>query len=110
MDFALCKTCGERHRVTPRGCPKFRNKTVEAKSSRSGPKKTGLVPLQSAHPGSGLDSPKESAGVASGLREAKPKGRPLEKDRPMSLAQTRPWVSLGMSRRTYYRRKAEGKL
>lgn len=46
--------------------------------------------------------------VKGGLtRRAKPKGRPLEKDRSGSLEATRPWEAEGMSRRTWFRRKGK---
>lgn len=48
-------------------------------------------------------------GVVPGPRETK-RGRPLDADRASSLAVTQPWKALRMSERTWYRRKAEGKL
>src|SRR5258706_1769539 len=45
-----------------------------------------------------------TAGIASGPRKVKT-GRPLEKDRPSSMAQLKPWIAEGMSRRTSYRRR-----
>ena len=47
-----------------------------------------------------------SAGVASGPREAK-RGRPLDVDKAKTLTAIKPWVAAGMSRRTWYRRRAE---
>lgn len=38
------------------------------------------------------------------------RGRPLAKDKAKTLAATEPWADLGMSRRTYFRRKAEGSI
>lgn len=40
-------------------------------------------------------------------REVAPQGRPLAKDADKALAQTKPWIAAGMSRRTWFRRRAE---
>lgn len=48
------------------------------------------------------------AGVASCPRGTK-RGRPLAKDKHKTLAALRPWEKEGMSRRTWYRRRREGK-
>lgn len=37
-------------------------------------------------------------------------GRPRIEDRDKTLAATKPWLSLGMSRRTWFDRKAKGEL
>ena len=48
------------------------------------------------------------AGVASGPREAnRRRGRPLLENVGVTLASTKPWEALGMSRRTWYRRQQE---
>lgn len=49
---------------------------------------------------------RRGAGVATSPREAK-RGRPLAKDAAKTLAATKPWEALGMSRRTWYRRQKE---
>ena len=36
-------------------------------------------------------------------------GRPLDKDRHLSLSATQPWIAEGMSERTWYRRQKEAK-
>lgn len=46
------------------------------------------------------------AGVASGPRKFK---RPRLEDRDKTITANAPWKALGMSRRTWYRRRAEGK-
>lgn len=46
--------------------------------------------------------------VASSPPESiRKRGRPLAKDAAKALEQTRPWEAVGMSRRTWYRRKAK---
>lgn len=49
------------------------------------------------------------AGIKPGPSEANSKrgGRPLAKDADKALERTRPWEAEGISRRTWYRRKAE---
>ncbi len=37
-------------------------------------------------------------------------GRPLDSQKHLTLAATKPWVAEGMSRRTWYRRQAEGRI
>ena len=52
--------------------------------------------------------PGRQDGVASGPREAGPKvGRPRIEDQDKTLAATKPWLALGMSRATWYNRQAE---
>jgi hypothetical protein len=43
---------------------------------------------------------------AAGLRRAR-KGRPRIEDRARTIEARQPWLKLGMSRRTWYRRQAE---
>ena len=38
------------------------------------------------------------------------KGRPLDSQRHLSIEARKPWEALGMSRRTWFRRKAMGQL
>lgn len=52
--------------------------------------------------------PSRQAGVATGPRETKSKGgRPLAKDADKALMKTKPWLTEGMSRASWYRRKKE---
>jgi hypothetical protein len=39
----------------------------------------------------------------------RPAGRPLDKDRGKSIEAQKPWLALGMSRRTWYRQRAKAK-
>lgn len=61
-------------------------------------------------PETAYSTDRQVAGVASGPREPTRKGRPLAKDRPHSLAATEPWKQKGMSRSTWFRYRAEGRL
>lgn len=49
------------------------------------------------------------AGVASSPRETSRKGRPRIESRDKTLKATKPWLKLGMSERTWYRRQKEKK-
>jgi capsular polysaccharide biosynthesis protein len=60
-------------------------------------------------PETAYSTDRQVAGLASGPREQKPKGRPLEKDRPKSLAATKPWEAAEMSRATWFRRQKEAR-
>ena len=55
-----------------------------------------------------------TGGVAPSPSETKStpirKGRPLRKNKDKTLAATKPWELAGMSRATWFKRKAEGKL
>ena len=94
--------------------------TVQRSAAKPG--NTGIITSQSEQSeGRGRSGPQTSrrsavddgihqtpAGVASGPREAKRKtGRPLAKDADKTLGKLRPWVALGMSESTWYRRQAE---
>ncbi len=84
------------------------NKRAERGSSRGGVEKHGdISQTRNGSP----DAIDRIAGVAPGPRGTKSKGgRPLAKDAAKALMQTQPWKAAGMSRATYYRRKAEGAL
>jgi hypothetical protein len=41
------------------------------------------------------------------MKHAPKKGRPRNEDRARSLEATKPWLEIGISRRTWYRRQAE---
>jgi hypothetical protein len=63
------------------------------------------------HAGSseGRANPKAGDTVSMGKIAAQParRGRPLEKDRGQSLEALKPWETEGISRRTWFRRRAE---
>jgi hypothetical protein len=46
--------------------------------------------------------------IAKPCAKRKP-GRPLAKDKPSTLAATKPWEALGMSRRTWFYRQREAR-
>lgn len=104
MDAPKCRTCGEKH--WPRaGCA--------ATSSRgSRVSRPALPSVRQASPDSQLVAPKAAgigareAGVAPSPREAK-RGRPLDVDKDKTLTAIKPWIAAGLSRATWYRRRAE---
>jgi len=113
MEWHPC-SCGKSHpfRVTVnRPCP---NQSRGSRESRPAPLDGGVagsIPASSSREGRQLLSANDAtglaAGVASGPRDVRPKGRPLDKDRPNALAVLKPWVAAGMSRTTWFRRQAE---
>jgi hypothetical protein len=55
-----------------------------------------------------MDAPKDKpAGITPSPRETRKTGRPRIEDRDKTLAATKPWLALGMSERTWFRRQAE---
>lgn len=118
MQHSLCKICGERHALG--FCPEFaeyeppqsQGRPVEAGPARPRPREAASIRSGGEQP-LALDLPPtvpRSAGErrADGVSQSRrPLGRPLEKDRHLSLAQTKPWQTEGMSRATWFRRQHE---
>jgi hypothetical protein len=97
MEAQKCKFCGERgwNHV----CPTLTRGGGESRR----PAVVGRAAAQSAQSPATLNTGgAASAGVASGPREAK-RGRPRLEDR----GKPKPWETAGMSRASWYRRKAE---
>lgn len=99
MDAPKCRLCGERHWHLP--CPALKTNDQD---NRSVVRKTAKSP----------DRPADIRDAGSVGGEEKPssagstkRGRPLAKDKDKTLAATKPWLAEGMSRVTWYRRKAE---
>lgn len=109
MDLPKCRTCGERHRLGP--CPSFSAKgSGEAAGQLTAAERAGSRPVA---PSTGKLPREWYDGSNPSLEVPRPetrRGRPLRRDRDKTLAALKPWEPLGMSERTYYRRKAEGKL
>jgi hypothetical protein len=119
MDAPKCKICGERHygpicaTKSSRGGGGSRpaQKRDRAPSGNAGLSGSdhhcGKPAVKGWHAGAG-DAPLPVAGVAPGPREAKRKpGRPRAEDRGKTLAADKPWIAAGVSRASWYRRKAE---
>lgn len=103
------------------------NAASARKSSRGGGEGTARTTVRSSQPRLGKAKGKDQrvamppsavAGIKPGPRETKPKaapamaapakrkGRPLDKERHLTLAATKPWQAEGISERTWYRRQA----
>lgn len=123
MEFAKCKLCGERHGAGP--CPSFFSRYSGVISSRGGSSTRksavgeggALMPLSvETDPATGgtarkapiarstkLDKPQSGKEHRPDPRETKRRpGRPR-----IGESRDQPWVSLGMSERTWYRRQAD---
>lgn len=100
---------------------------AQRKERRPGPKDGGSNPSKrkvttSAGVAPGPSETKPKNKIIEGLKEAiavargdvpaaritvMPRGRPLAKDAAKALMQTKPWLSEGMSRASWYRRKKD---
>ena len=49
------------------------------------------------------------ASYAGAPKKRAGRGRPIDRDMDKTVTATKPWLALGMSRRTWYRRKREEK-
>lgn len=67
--------------------------------------KGGAVAPEARRPAGGIKAPPSGKETSTVRR-----GRPLRGDRDKTLEATKPWEAEGMSRRTWFKRKAEGKL
>lgn len=117
MQLPLCKICGERHALG--FCPEFAEYQPAEPARCNNPVLSGERPQASVSiRSSGERSPARdlpptvprSAGErrADGVSQSRrPLGRPLDKDRHLSLAQTKPWQTEGLSRSTWFRRQHE---
>jgi hypothetical protein len=109
MDAPKCKLCGDRHwGMCPSNEEQRDDKTPhEISSSRPLPTRSRQAPNQVElpherdHPHHGVHS---RADPKDGSR---PLGRPRIEDKGKSFEATKPWVALGMSRRTWYSRRKE---
>jgi hypothetical protein len=111
--FPKCKFCGEVHRIGPQWC------SALMPSVGTGGLRIKVLPRKEVGPvGDGvmLTSKESPPGltekVAEAIRDGKlsfKRGRPLAKDADKSLARLKPWEKEGISRRTWYRRRREGK-
>lgn len=99
MDFPKCKICGELHRLgscaqtKPRAVTRGVFAGVDIASDERGV--SGHAGKERSEP----DQPVSGVQISNGPP-------PLKRGRP-TITAPRPWDSEGMSRRTWYRRKAE---
>jgi len=114
MDFPKCKICGERHRLG--ACPSLSSSrdpirmrksavglSVETDPATGGTAREASIARQTEE----IDKPQSGKEHRPNPREAKlPFRRPLASERNKTLTAQKPWEAEGMSRRTWYRRKA----
>jgi hypothetical protein len=82
-----------------RGTSGQARQTTEAETITQPATAKARAPASSSHD--------RGAPAKSGPREAAKRGRPRIEDRDKTLNATKPWAALGMSRRTWYRRRGE---
>lgn len=131
MDAPKCRTCGERHPAGP--CPQHQTKrgdrpeatvlngaaerkkptSKRARSPQGVKEQTGARAFHALAAGEipAQNAPERPAedGERAGHKTSPRRGRPRIEDRDKTLKATKPWVAAGMSERSWYRRRAEGK-
>lgn len=111
MDAPKCKLCGERHYGA---CPSFEEVGRVGNSNRDRAESGIHQPVgneRSQRPPAGAQAhPPAVDVVASEPPKPWRRGRRIAGEAHLVTAQQKPWLALGMSRATYYRRKRAGKL
>ena len=129
MDAPKCRDCGERHwpragcaakvgtagTVRPKGPDGDRSRVGRQQQELPTPRlrreSGGVTPTAQKTQATGgkRAEVQGSATVAKGVEgPLSPKmGRPLDSERDKTLMATKPWIAAGLSRATWYRRRAE---
>lgn len=107
MELSKCRICGERHRLG--GCPES---ATHAKALGDAKRREKNETDNRSTVSKADKSPSRTAVAMDASASPQGHGRTavtkLKRGRP-TITAPRPWDSEGMSRRTWYRRRAEGK-